>query len=415
MKTYFKLAWRNLWRNKRRTLITVASIFFGVLLSAFMSSMQEGSYEHMIDNIVKFYSGHIQIHKNGYWKEKNFDNNFVANDSLKQAIEEIGEINLTTPRIESYSLASSGEITKAAIITGIHPSTENKITKISDKVAEGRYLKDGENGVVIGGDLAKYLKLELHDTLVLVGQGYRGITAANMFPVIGILNHPSPQLNRLLVYMDIDICREFFWAYSGDPYAQEYPLTSSLVIMIDNNDKLTDVKEKLNSKLSNYYEVMTWEEMQPVIVQQVESDRAGGSIMKGILYLIIGFGILGTIMMMIVERKREFGVVIAIGMQRYKLSIILMTETILISFLGVVSGLLVSIPLNTFFYFNPIPLKGEAAEMMLEYGFEPVMWFSLDPPVFYMQAVTVFIISLGVIIYPLISISKLNINNALRA
>ena len=102
MKTYLKLAWRNLWRNKRRTLITVSSIFIAVLLSALMKSMQEGSYESMVDMAVKFYSGAIQVHKDGYWENQTLNNSLEVDDSLIKALDNVEHINFYTPRIESF-------------------------------------------------------------------------------------------------------------------------------------------------------------------------------------------------------------------------------------------------------------------------------------------------------------------------
>ncbi|MEA3494672.1 MAG: FtsX-like permease family protein, partial [Bacteroidota bacterium] len=392
MKNYIKLAWRNLWRNKRRTLITVASIFFGVLLSAYMSSMQEGSYGNMVDVAVKFYSGSIQIHKKGYWEEQKLNNAFKSGKSIGDKIENTEGIDFYTRRLESFALASSETITKGVMVLGIEPENENKVTAVKDKMKKGNYLKQGDEGVVISQGLAKYLKLNVNDTLVMIGQGYHGVSAAGKFPIRGILKHPNPEFNKMLVYLDIERCQDFYSAKG---------LLSSYVIMIDDYDNLDKIKNNISYKLSDDYEVMTWSEIQPALVQQINSDRAGGVLMKGMLYLVIGFGILATIMMMMAERKREFGVIIAVGMQKYKLKIILLIETFFISLIGVFVGIGASIPLNYFYYLNPIHLKGKGAEAMLEYGFEPVMKFSMDAIVFYNQAITIFIITLFIAIYPI--------------
>lgn len=406
MRTYFKLAWRNLWRNKSRTLITSAAVFFGVMLSAFMSSMQEGSYDHYIDTIVNYFSGYIQIHKAGYWDEKTINNTFVADSSLMEKVAEVKDITFTTPRLESFALASHGDITKGALIIGIDPENENRITGLSEKMIRGDFLGQSDPGVIVAEELARYMKLDVNDSIVLLSQGYHGVTAAGLYRIKGILKHPSPDLNRELIYMDINTCRKFYTADN---------LMTSLVVMIGDNDNLNAVRDHLKSELGDSYEVMTWEDMQPILVQQIESDRASGKIMKAILYILIGFGILGTIMMMMAERKKEFGVIIAVGMRKYKLSIILLLETFLVGMVGVLAGLLASYPLNYYFYLNPIPLTGKAAEMMLDMGFDPIMKFSMDSVVFVNQAITIFVITLLIAIYPLITVRKLSIMNALRA
>lgn len=399
------LAWRNIWRNKRRTLITIASIFFGVLLSAFMSSMQEGSYAQYITSIVNSYSGYLQIHKNGYWDDKVINNSFEFNDTIKWDIEKVKEITFYSPRFENYALASTEDITKGVMVMGIDPEKENKITNISGKLKEGQYLKNGDSGVVLGSALAKFLKLKVNDTIVILGQGYHGSSAAGKYSVKGIVKHPAPELDRILVFMDIKNCQELF-SVPG--------MLTSVVIMVNDNDDVAPVKSELKRLLGSKEEVMDWEEMNSLLLKQIESDRSSGLIMKGVLYMIIAFGILGTVMMMMAERKKEFGVLIAIGMRKFKLIITLMLETVYIGMVGVIAGIVASIPIVYYFLYNPIPLTGQAGEMMLQMGFEPAMFFSMTPSIFYNQALTIFVFTLLIGLYPVFYIRRLKIMSALR-
>ena len=220
MKDYLKLAWRNLWRNKRRTLITTASIFFGVILSAFMSSMQEGSYAQYIKTIVNFYSGYLQVHMKGYWSEKVI-NNSLEYSAIKPELTMVKGITTTTPRLENYALASSEEITKGVMVIGMAPKEEDGITNLSKRIIKGNYLIPGDTGVVLGSALAKYLKLDVNDTLVLLSQGYHGVGAAGKYPVRGIIRQPSPELDRTVVYMNITNCQELFSA-PGQAYIHCY-------------------------------------------------------------------------------------------------------------------------------------------------------------------------------------------------
>lgn len=405
MNYYAMLAWRNIWRNKRRTLITTASVFFGVVLSAFMTSMQEGSYSQYISAIVNSYSGYLQIHQKGYWDDKVFNNSFIYKDSIELKLKSISEITLFTPRFETFSLASSEEVTKGVMVMGIDPVNENKITNFSGKIIRGEYLKDHDDGILLGSGLAGFLKLGVRDTLVLIGQGYHGASAAGKYPVRGIIKHPSPELDRTLVCMEIKNCQELFSAPD---------LLTSMVIMVHEKDEVLPAKNKLLQLMGSDLEVMDWQEMNQLILKQIESDRAGDRIVKGILYLIIAFGILGTIMMMMAERKREFGVILAVGMHKYKLISILMLETIFMGMIGVAAGIIASIPILSYFLYHPIPLTGQAGEMMLQLGFEPVMFFSMAPDVFFRQAITIFIFTLIIGIYPVINVRKLEIMRALR-
>ncbi|WP_339738520.1 FtsX-like permease family protein [uncultured Sunxiuqinia sp.] len=406
MRTNLKIAWRNLWRNKRRTLITVASIFFGVLLSAYMTSMQEGSYEKMVDMVVKYYSGSMQVHHEDYWESKSINDTFEESQELRESILAHEEVDFVIPRLESFALASSEELTKGVMVVGIDPDPENRLTNLKNSVRQGGYLSEGDKGLLIGEGLANYLRLEINDTLVMISQGYHGISAAGKYPIRGIIRHASPELNKMIVYMELENCQEFFSAYNR---------LTSLVVNIRDNELLARSLKAIRAGLDSPYSVMSWQEMSPEMVQQIESDRAGGVIMKAVLYIVIGFGILGTIMMMIAERRREFGVMIAIGMQRYKLATILFYETVFIGMIGALSGLVVSIPLLSFQSQNPIPLTGQAALVMEDYGFEPYMFFSMEPSVFWHQALTVFLITLVIALYPIYSANRMKLIDALHA
>lgn len=406
MSTNIKIAWRNLWRNKRRTLITVASIFFGVLLSAYMTSMQEGSYEKMVDMVVKYYSGYMQVHHENYWESKSINDTFEDTPELRRSILDHPEVDFVIPRLESFALASSEELTKGVLVMGIEPESENRLTSLKGNVNQGSYLQANDQGLLVGEGLAKYLHLGVNDTLVMISQGYHGISAAGKYPIRGIIKHASPQLNKMIVYMTLPNSQDFF--STGNRL-------TSLVVNITDTDLLNRSLKQLRADLKPPYSIMSWQEMSPEMVQQIESDRAGGIIMKAVLYIVIGFGILGTIMMMIAERRREFGVMIAIGMQRIKLGAILFYETLFIGTIGALSGLLVSIPILMIQAQNPIPLTGQAAQVMDDYGFEPYMFFSLTPSVFWHQALTVFIITMVIAIYPIISANRMKLINALHA
>ena len=399
------MAWRNLWRNKRRTLITIASVFFGVLLSTVMSSMQEGSYSSMIDNIVKFYSGYIQIHQENYWDNKTINNSFTLTDSLVKKVSGVSDVTDYTPRLESFALASSESITKGALILGVNPEQENKVTELKRWLTKGNYLSQGDKSIMVAKGLADYLKLDVGDTLVMIGQGYHGISAAGKYAIKGILDFPNPDLNNQTIYMDLGACQDFFSATN---------LVTALVIMVKDEYHLNAAMRALKSRISSPYSVMSWDEMQPEILQLINADRAGGVIMKMILYVLIGFGIFGTVMMMVMERRREMGVMVAIGMRRYKLASVLFFETIYIGLVGVLAGFIGSIPLIAYWYNNPIRLTGKAAETMVNMGIEPLMYFSWLPRVFYEQVLTVFIMTLIISVYPVFTANRFKVYNALR-
>lgn len=371
-----------------------------------MTSMQEGSYTQYIKIIVNFYSGYIQVHDRGYWNDKVINKTLEYNPSLDAKISQIEGVTLQTPRLEVFALGSSNETTKGLMIMGIESLKEDSITKISSKIIKGNYLAKNDNGIVVGSKLSSFMSLNINDTLVILGQGYHGVSAAGKYPVRGIIKHPSPEIDRAVVYMNISQAQELFSA--------EDRLTS-MVVMVNNSEDVVPVKKMLTTRLGENFEVMDWKEMNSTLLKQMEGDRASNMIVKGILYMIIGFGILSTIIMMMAERRKEFGVLLSIGMQKAKLSFIVLIETILLGFIGIVAGIAVSIPLTWYFSQNPIPITGQAAETMMQMGLDPFLCFSMEPSVYYVQAIIIFLITLVVGLYPFINIRRTTIIKALHS
>lgn len=406
MKTNIKLAWRNLWRNRRRTIIAISSIIFSVLLASWMRSMQEGSYDSMIENVVKFYSGYLQVQDTAYWEERTLENSMEVSPELIQQIEILKDVTLVSHRLESYALAANHQHSKPAMVLGIEPEAEDRITAISKKIKEGRFLKNKEQGVVLGKGLADFLNLSVGDTLVMIGQGFHGVSANGLFPITGIMEHPNQEFDKRLVLLDIETAREFYSAYG---------LSTSLVVMTGDHYQVDHLKAEIGGLLSPEKTVITWIEMQPEIEQLIQSDRASGIIMLGILYLVIAFGMFSVIMMMIKERRREFGVIHAVGMKKRKMAIVVVFETLFIGIIGCSIGLVISYFFCLWFYHNPIPLTGEMATATVQYGMEPYMFFSIQPSLFYNQMVLVFFISLFIAVFPVYNIYRLKITSALRA
>lgn len=407
MKDYLKLAWRNIWRNKRRTLITIASVFFALWLSLIMRSMQVGSYGHMADGIVEAYTGSIQVHLQGYWNDRTLDNTFEYNPAMVGEIEALDNIKAVIPRLESFALASTGEQTKGVLVIGIDPEKELELTHPDRKLIEGVYFDGSPEGVLVSSRLADFLNLSLNDTLTMLSTGYHGASAAGIYPVIGIIKMPNPELDRRIVYMSLPYARQFYGADN---------MLTSLVINVKDSDKLNKTKKELEGMLDeDLYEIMDWKEMNPELVQQIQSDQAGGYVMLGMLYLIVGFGVLGTLIMMTTERRREFGVMIAVGMQKKRLGLILTIEMLLMGLVGAATGVVGSIPVIGYFVKHPIRFGGEYAEVFEAYGFEPIMPAEFDITYFIGQSCVVLLIFIIAIVWPINSVIKLDEIKALRS
>lgn len=405
MITYIKLAWRNLWRNKKRTLIAAASVFFAVILALLMRSMQTGYYDYSIDASVRMYTGYIQVHGKNYWEKKSLDESMVLDEKHLTELKNTKGVSLVVPRFETYSLISHGNKTKVVQVTGINPELENKLTNLKKKIVSGIFLNDSSKGIIVAQGLAEILKVDVGDSVVIYGQGYHGVTAAAQIPIVGIVKFTLPELNKSFTYLSLPYAQ---WLFSAPDRL------TSLSIMIENPKQLDRVRSDIQKIFSSKYEVMDWEELSPELVQSIQIDNASGIIMLGILYIVIAFGIFGTIMMMTAERVKEFGILISVGMKKWKLGLVTLFETLFVSFIGVFTGAIISIPILLYFKANPIPLTGEYAEAILAFGFEPILPFAIYPGMFFAQIWAVLAIAIVSAIYPIMFIKKLQPVEAMR-
>lgn len=473
MNENFKIAWRNLWRNRRRTIITSASVFFAVFFAVIMRSYQLGSYDHMITSFIESYSGYLQVQNVKFQDDPLIDNSFSYTDSLVARISKVDKVVSVAPHIESFALVSSGTQTKGTVVLAIDPEKERKFSNPENKLVKYRmtreaidrlkgsgnipssvldeieknignsyssrsrfelelglaadnnelyipeilgacevsngFLTNYDEGVLVSDRLAGYLKTTIGDTIILLGQGYHGASAAGVFPVRGIIKMPVPDIDNRLIIMTIAAAQKFF--------DSEGMITSLSVNLTSKSHRtLNEAKNKVNLLLTDgITTAKTWEELNPVLVQQIQGDSQSGMAMLALLYFIIFFGIYGTVLMMVAERTREFGVLISIGMQRRRLKKIISIEMLLLGSIGLVCGLLAGTPIILYFYYYPVILKGDLGQMMEDYGFDammPTAWFG---PYFYWQAIIVGMMVLLATIYPLRRIGKLKEIEALRS
>ena len=373
-----------------------------------MRSMQEGSYGLMIDSVVQSYTGYIQISGKGFRADKTLEKSMAYTDELKESIEKHPNVKLLVPRLESFALASTGKHSKGVMLTGIEPQKEDSLTRLSKRVRKGAYLTDSTKGVLVSSRLAKFLNVKVNDTLILMGQGYHGISASGLFPVVGIVELPVMDLDNIMVYIPITEAQRFFEAPG---------LVTSLAIDLKSPKKIDRTQRELKQILSDEagVSVERWDEIMTELMQMIESDRVSGKAMLIILYVIIGFGVFGTLLMMSTERRREFGMMMAVGMRRTKIGLMLAIEILMLCFSSIVAGLAISLPTLYIMHFHPIRLTGDLALSMESYGWEPIMPFSLDPGFIIRQTLVVMVIVLIAGIVPVVSTLRLKLMKAIKS
>jgi len=384
----------------------VASVFFAVFLAIIMRGFKHGVWVNLIDNVLHSYTGYVQLHSKGYWDNRTFDYTMSAEDSVFSAIKNDKQVRGMIPRLESFSLASSGDKTKGVITVGIDPDLEDGFTQLSRKVVAGRYFTASDSGVMLSERLSRYLNMKVNDSIVLLSQGYQGMSASGIYRIVGVVRLPSPEFDNQLVYMPLPIAQNF--------YSAQGRLTS-MIVDLKHPQKMDQTIRRIKNRLhNNSFEVLSWKEMLVELHQQYVSNEGSGVILISLLYLIVGFGVFGTVLMMISERKHEFGVMITVGMQRHRLMKLIGTELFFICLMGLLIGFLFSLPIVAYFHFYPIHVGGNMSQVYAAFGMEPIIPTAWELSYIIEQVYIVFGIVLVVLLYPMYSLYKLDITQALR-
>ena len=401
-----KLAWRNLWRNKKRSIITISSIAIAVFLAVFMRSMQLGMYDNMIHNVVGSYSGYAQVHAKDFWNEQNLEHSLILDEKLSQDIKSVEGVAHIIPRLQTFSLASSDALSKGVLIQGVELEKEKLLVDWQKRIVSGELFAKNENTIILAKGVAHYFKKSVGDTLVFIGQGYHGMSAAGKYKICGIVDMKNPKINDISVFMPLKITQEYLSAPDR--------ITN---LIIDKNKEISTEKvvgNLLTSLSSDHFEVMSWKEMLPELEQTILADSVGGLLMVFILYMIITFGIFGTVLMMTQERIYELGVMVSIGMKKMKLVWILIIETLILTLVGIISGALLVAPFVFYFNRNPISLVGDQAQVMENFGFESTIPLLTDFDIPLTHGLIIFCVSVVISIYPTVTILKLDPVKAMK-
>ena len=401
-----KLAWRNIWRNKGRSVITIAAVMFCVIFAVVLRSFQVGVWENMIHEIVGNNFGYLQIHEDGFWADQSLDRTMDLGTVNSEELLAVDGVDRLIPRMESFSLLYHGSNTKGSLVMGIDPAVELPGLQLDDILLEGRSFSRDDSVIVVSEGLAKYFNVGLGDTLLFMGQGYHGATAYGAFPIGGIARMTNPELNKQLVLMPLQKAQ---YMYNCTDRA------TTLVVAVDKDSNYEAVGAALKSSGAEGLEVLEWKELFPEIIQTIEVDMAGGRIFVTILYFIISFVLLGTVIMMVAERQREFGILVSIGMKKTKLAFVTLLENIMLIMGGAIVGMAVVKPVQFYFKYNPIDLSGQMKEAIEQYNFEPKLYTTTSFIINLNHGTIIFIIGVLVSLYAVVKIMKLNPIESMRS
>lgn len=375
---FLQVAWRNLWRNRRRTFLTVGAIGFGILIVQLVMSMQSGSYGPMIELGTRMGSGHVQILHKEFHDEPRVEYAIHDVANRLEKIDAISVIEQSSARAEAFALVSNDPHSSAALINGVIPERERVMSDLPTKIVQGSYL-DGENQAIVGAALARNLQLSVGSEIVVIGTNAEGGIGAAVLEVQGIFA-ATAELERVLIQTSLNTFQETF-----DMPDQAH----RLVAFVADPMELEAGTSALTGLLGEDEEVLDWNELMPEISQGIEIDVVSNAILQVVLLMIVVLSIMNTFVMTLFERTRECGMLFAIGMKRNAVYRMTLVEAVLMWIVGLlVGGILTSLVIVPLTYVGiPIPASEEA--MQAQFSFMPntiypdlSWWVVISAPIF---------------------------------
>ncbi len=401
MSLEWRLAWRNVWRNPRRTGLTVAATVFAVALLVMASALSTGMWDKIIDDTVGMASGHVTLTGPNYLEDRTLEQFTYLDATLQARLEENPAVAGFAPRVNAFGLLSQGDVTRGVMVMGLDPRREETVSTLPNRIRSGRFLDaEGSNEIVLGERLAQVLGVGVGDELLLYSVAYSLESAYDLFRVVGLMGLPNSDLDRGLALITLADAQAFF--VYGDRL-------SEIAIRAQDAGASSNLAEELGLSLDpKRAEAHPWQEVMPDLAQSVVLDKAGMYGMIGILVVVVSFGIFNTILMAVLERKREFGVVLALGLRPRAIFRIVYIESILLAGVGLVLGLLVAIPLALYLQTHPISLANNE-EMVAAFevvGAEPLLSAKLvaSNPLF--SGLTILVVALVAALYPALRASR---------
>jgi putative ABC transport system permease protein len=384
-----RIAMRSLLRQRRRSLFTGLAMLVGFVLSCFFIGWADGTYDYIIDSFTRNRLGHIQIHREGYLHKPSLYKTIDDPGTVERALSGIPRIDSWAPRLYSAGLASLGERSAGVSVIGIDPQREDRTTGFSAKVVQGRYFDGRSHQLLIGKDLARILKARPGDSVVFVSQAADGSIANDLYQLVGVVDAGDPALNRSGFYLSLDDAQQLF-ALQGRVH--------EVAVTVHDLRQVDGVVAALSERLRGQgLEVAGWKQFASEFYRAMQADKGGMYVTLLVVVIVVAITILNTVLMSVLERQREYGLLKAMGTRPSQIVKLVVAEVALLAGFCILAGSLIGWLLNLYFARHGILLA------------EPVVWGSVQMRYlkgevnlrsFLLPAATVLLTSLAVCLPP---------------
>jgi putative ABC transport system permease protein len=336
-----KIAWRNLWRNKRRSVIVIISITVGLIATILTDTLSMGFLAQMLDNQVRSSLAHIQIHKKGFNDNKTIQNSISNPLFVEDKINQVKGIEHYSVRVISFGLLSSATASSGILINGINPEQEQFVTNIKQSIVKGKYLDGGGREIIIGTELAKKLGVGVGDKVVAMATALGGDIGSDVFRIVGLYKTFSSDFDKSTMFIPLQSAQKML--NLGNK-------VSSFAIIVKDTRQVDEIKNNLIDHLGGNYEVLTYKDIMPLLIMQLDLFKQSMLVFYFIIGLALIFGITNTMLMAVFERINEFGVLMSIGMKNSRIFIMIILEALFLGIVGTIigmaAGLLIYWPLS---------------------------------------------------------------------
>ncbi|HNQ82216.1 MAG TPA: ABC transporter permease [Bacteroidales bacterium] len=400
------IAWRNIWRNKLRSLVVILAVCLGLFGTLLMMAISNGMVEQKIDASIHNEISHIQVHHPDYLQEPSLSYSIDSANAIARELKAISGVKAVSGKIKAMAMASTAATAAGVTINGIDPEQENTVTQIHKYIIEGDYFETKSNSapVVISKKLCEKLKAKLHSKIIVTIQHTSGEIAYGLFRVTGIYK----TANNLFDEPNIFVKKEDLAELTGFDTGK----VSEFTILLDESELTDPVSDAVKQKLPGL-SVMSWKEIEPLLVAMSAMMDQFGYFLLIIILIAMAFGIINTMTMAVLERTRELGMLMAVGMNRRKIFLMIMTETIYLSLVGTFFGIIISAVTIHFTGMSGINFSAWTE------GYESLGYSALVYPSLYLDfyvGMTIMVIITAIIssIYPARKALKLNPASAIR-
>lgn len=337
----FKLAWRNIWRNKRRSIVVLGSVVVGIISVLFMNGFMNGMLYQMLSNQISTSVSHIQIHKKGFNDNKIIQSRIPDAAAVEESLKSNPLIKSYSKRVITFGLISSAVNSSGVFINGIEPENEKHVSIINEQIKEGKYFTGDKREIVIGNKLAEKLEVRLGDKVVLMSNTLDGSIGSEVFRVAGIYKTFSSEFDKAYIYIPIETAQQML-NINNEIF--------EFAVVANDYRKVDEVKKSIQENLTEDYEVLSYKDLLPFLVYQIDLSKESMWIFNLIIELALIFGIVNSMLMAVFERIREIGVLMSIGMKNIKIFFMILTEGLVIGIVGTFTGLffgyLIMLPLE---------------------------------------------------------------------